>query len=100
MTQRKPQINFQVEPSMKLLYEEAKACGHRTTCLCAAGLLVMVEDGCLRLDALRRLRDWETRYAGAPPEVIQAFVRGAGRRLERRVRRKTRTRDASCPKPE
>lgn len=98
MSRRKPQINFQVEPAMKALYEEAKACGHRVTRLCAAGLLMMVEDNSLRLDALSRLRHWETRYADAPPKVIRAFVQSAGRRVEGRACQRARAREVSRPK--
>lgn len=77
MPQRKPQINFQVDRNMKLLYEEAKACGHWVTRFCAAGFLLMVEDPRTRLRALNRLRDWEAAYANASPERIRAFVQGA-----------------------
>ena len=73
MAKRKPQINFQVEPGMKLLYEEAQACGHRTSRLCAAGFLLMVEDSRVRHRALRRLRQWEDKYAEAPPKKVSAF---------------------------
>ena len=65
MTKRKPQINFQVEPAMKALYEETKAGGLRTTRLCAAGFLLMVENPHLRLQALNRLRCWEAKHATA-----------------------------------
>jgi len=74
MTSRKPQINFQVEPAMKALYEETKACGQRVTRLCAAGLLLMVQNPRLRVEALRRLRDWETEHAAAPPKQIRAIA--------------------------
>lgn len=74
---RRPQINFQVDRSMKLLYEEAKACGHWVTRLCAAGLLLLVERPALRRDALNRLREWEDEYDGAGEEKIRAFVQNA-----------------------
>jgi hypothetical protein len=74
---RRPQINFQVDPSMKMLYEEARANGHWVTRLCAAGLLLMVEDPGARRKALNRLIDWEADYAGASAQQIRAFVQGA-----------------------
>jgi hypothetical protein len=77
MPARRPQINFQVDPSMKLLYEESKAAGHWVTRFCAAGLLLMVEDPAIRLQALNRLRAWEARYAEADAEQIRDFVQGA-----------------------
>jgi hypothetical protein len=77
MVKRKPQINFQVETAMKLLYDEAKACGQSTTRLCAAGLLLMVEDPHARLHALNRLRDWENSYADTSPKEIRNFVQNA-----------------------
>lgn len=77
MAQRKPQINFQVEAAMKLLYDEAKAGGHWVTRLCAAGFLLMVEDARLRQRALQRLREWEARYGEASAEQVRAFVQGA-----------------------
>jgi len=77
MAKRKPQINFQVDESLKMVYEEARAHGHWVTRLCAAGLLLMIEDPRARARALRRLRDWEVEYAGASPEQIRAFVEGA-----------------------
>jgi hypothetical protein len=76
MPERKPQINFQVDRNMKLLYEEAKACGHWVTRFCAAGFLLMVEEPHTRLRALNRLRAWEAEYATASPEKIRAFVQG------------------------
>lgn len=81
MPGRKPQINFQVEPPMKVLYDEAKAQGHWVTRLCAAGLLLMVEDPVLRHRAITRLRDWLAEYADASPARIRAFVAGAERAL-------------------
>lgn len=77
MPERRPQINFQVDESMKLLYEEAKANGHWVTRLCAAGLLLMVEDPEARQRACNRLIEWEARFAGASAGEIRAFVQGA-----------------------
>jgi hypothetical protein len=94
---RKPQINFQVETCLKTLYEEAKASGHFVTRLCAAGLLMLVQDDQLRIQALNRLRDWEEEYADASAARIRAFVQGAagalrtagrGRRPARRAPRR------------
>lgn len=83
MPERRPQINFQVEPSLKLLYEEARLNGHWVTRLCAAGLLLLVEDARARARALNRLRDWEVEYERASPERIRAFVQGAADALQR-----------------
>lgn len=77
MTRRKPQINFQVDDAMKLLYEEAKESGHWVTRFCAAGFLLMVEDGAARARAISRLRDWEAEYEDASAAEIRAFVEGA-----------------------
>lgn len=77
MPDRRPQINFQVDPAMKLLYEEAKVSGHWVTRFCAAGLLLLVEDAAIRRRALNRLRDWEAEFEGATPEEIRAFVEDA-----------------------
>jgi hypothetical protein len=77
MAARKPQINFQVDPGMKALYEQAKLYGHGVTRLCAAGFLLMVEDSGVRLRALNRLREWEADYADADVHQIRAFVQGA-----------------------
>ena len=77
MPARKPQINFQVDPSMKTLYEESKACGHWVTRFCAAGFLLMVEDPATRLRALNRLREWEAHYGEADVDEIRDFVQGA-----------------------
>lgn len=77
MPVRKPQINFQVDPPLKTLYEEARLAGHWVTRFCAAGLLLMVEDPRIRARALDRLVDWEAEYAKASPKQIRAFVRGA-----------------------
>lgn len=76
MPQRRPQINFQVDESMKLLYEQARLAGHWVTRLCAAGLLLMVEDATARTRALNRLCEWETEYGGAAEAEIRAFVQG------------------------
>jgi hypothetical protein len=75
--QRRPQINFQVTPSMKTLYEEARLHGHWVTRLCAAGFLLVVEDPALRRRALQRLREWEARFDQADPEQIRTFVADA-----------------------
>ncbi len=83
MQRRKPQINFQVDSAMKMLYEEAKISGHWVTRFCAAGLLLMVEDPAIRVRALNRLRDWEAQYADATEEQIRAFVQGAQDALQR-----------------
>lgn len=77
MAKRRPQINFQVDEPMKLLYEEARAAGQWVTRLCAAGLLLMVERPDLRREAIARLRDWEAEYADADPDRIRDFVQGA-----------------------
>lgn len=74
---RRPQINFQVDPAMKMLYEEAKLSGHWVTRFCAAGLLLMVEDPVIRMRALTRLRDWEDEYLEADADEIRDFVQGA-----------------------
>lgn len=74
---RRPQINFQVDPAMKVLYDEASLNGHRVTRLCAAGLLLMIEDPVIRHRALLRLRDWETEFADADEEQVREFVQGA-----------------------
>ena len=77
MIDRKPQINFQVEPALKTLYDEAReTAGHWVTRLCAAGLLILVEDAELRARALGRLREWEVEYADASDAKIRAFVMG------------------------
>jgi hypothetical protein len=83
MRERRPQINFQVEPSLKLLYEQAKLAGHWVTRLCAAGLLLMIEDPRARKRALNRLIEWEAAYGDASPEEIRAFVQGARGALQR-----------------
>ena len=86
MPARRPQINFQVIPAMKTLYEEARLSGHWVTRFCAAGLLMMVEDPRARIEALNRLRDWETEYAEASPEEIRDFVQGAQDAMQRAAR--------------
>lgn len=73
---RRPQINFQVDPGMKRLYEEAKLMGNWVTRWCAAGFLMMVENPRARQQALQRLREWEARYADASDDEIRAFVAG------------------------
>jgi hypothetical protein len=74
---RRPQINFQVDPCMKTLYEESRNSGHWVTRLCAAGLLLLVEDPAIRLRAINRLREWEVDYADATPDEIREFVQRA-----------------------
>lgn len=86
MADRKPQINFQVEPALKILYEQARASGHWVTRLCSAGLLLMVEDADARLRALNRLRDWESEYAEASEDEILDFVQGAASAMRRGAR--------------
>jgi hypothetical protein len=83
MAPRRPQINFQVEPSLKRLYDEAYFAGHWVTRFCAAGLLLMVEDPAIRMRALNRLRDWEAEYADASLDQIRAFVQGAEDAVQR-----------------
>ena len=99
MAKRKSQINFQVDEALKMAYEEARAQGYWVTRLCAAGLLLMIEDPRARARALRRLRDWEVEYAGASPEQIRAFVEGADTAMRRAARdtqpgRRVRTRQS------
>lgn len=86
MAKRKPQINFQVDEPMKLLYDEAKESGHWVTRFCAAGFLLMVEDPAARAKAISRLRDWEDEYADAAPAEIRAFVEGARSAMRRGAR--------------
>ncbi|RMF75247.1 MAG: hypothetical protein D6744_13730 [Planctomycetota bacterium] len=74
---RRPQINFQVEPCLKTLYDEARESGHWVTRLCAAGFLLMVEDADARMRAINRLRDWLAEYDDADPDEIRAFVQNA-----------------------
>jgi len=76
MPKRRPQINFQVNESMKALYEESRLAGHWVTRFCAAGFLLMVEDAVARQRALNRLREWEAQYDDAAPADIRAFVQG------------------------
>jgi hypothetical protein len=73
---RKPQINFQVEPPLKLLYDEAKVYGHGVARFCAAGLLLMIENPDVRNDAFTRLRAWEAQHAESTEEDIHQFVQG------------------------
>jgi hypothetical protein len=75
--ERRPQINFQVEPSLKTLYEQARVAGHWVTRLCAAGLLHMIENPESRRAALARLIAWEAQYADASDDEIFEFVQGA-----------------------
>jgi hypothetical protein len=91
---RKPQINFQVDEPMKMLYEEAKANGHWVTRFCAAGFLLMVEDARVRNQAINRLRDWETEYEDASEDEIRAFVQGARTAMKRGTRGSPRGRKA------
>lgn len=98
MSSRRPQINFQVEPALKLLYEEARAEGHWVTRLCAAGLLLMVENPALRAAAIERLRDWEVEYAAASAEQIRDFVRGAEHAMRNAARGNPRGRKARPPR--
>jgi hypothetical protein len=86
MAERRPQINFQVDEALKLLYEETKAQGHWVTRFCAAGFLLMVEEPRLRARAISRLREWEAEYERAAPEQIRAFVEGAQDALQRTAR--------------
>src|SRR5262245_7287680 len=82
---RRPQINFQVNPAMKLLYEEAKACGHWVTRFCAAGFLLLMEKPQMRRDSLNRLREWEDEFARSDPSKIRSFVRSAEEQLQTRA---------------
>ncbi len=75
-TNRKPQINFQVEPPLKMLYDEAKVYGHGVARFCAAGLLLMIENPGVRNDAFSRLREWEAQHAESTAEDIHEFVQG------------------------
>jgi len=77
MPARRPQINFQVDPSMKRLYEEAKTYGHWVTRFCTAGFLLMIADPQARLRAMELLREWEADYEKASPDQIRRFVLGA-----------------------
>lgn len=86
MADRRPQINFQVSPGMKRLYQEARDSGHWVTRFCAAGLLLMVEDPRLRVRAINRLREWEADYADASDEEIHDFVQGAEVAMQRATR--------------
>ncbi len=86
MTKRKPQINFQVDEPMKLLYEEAKASGHWVTRFCTAGFLLMVHDPKARQRAISQLRDWEIEFEKASPTQIRLFVEGARDAMKRGAR--------------
>lgn len=86
MAKRKPQINFQVDEPMKLMYEEARISGHWVTRFCAAGLLLMIEDPRTRVRALSRLREWEADYEGASDDEIRDFVQAADGALRRAAR--------------
>jgi hypothetical protein len=77
MAKRKPQINFQVETPLKLLYDEAREQGHWVPRFCAAGLLLLVEDPQIRARAISRLREWETEFADAGATDIRAFIENA-----------------------
>lgn len=81
MAKRKPQINFQVDEHMKLLYDESRASGHFVTRFCAAGFLLMVENPEIRMQALNRLREWEEEFDGADEGQIREFVQGAQRAI-------------------
>lgn len=86
MPDRKPQINFQVDESLKTLYEEAKAAGYSVTRLCAAGLLLLVADADVRSRAINLLREWESEYDDASDAEIRAFVEGAQHAVQRGAR--------------
>ena len=86
MPTRRPQINFQVDPAMKVLYEEAKGCGHWVTRFCAAGFLLLVEDPAVRQRAFNRLREWEADFAEASETQIRDFVQGAQAAMQAPVR--------------
>ena len=96
--ERKPQINFQVDPALKALYEEAKISGHWVARFCAAGLLMMVEDPDIRMKSLNRLRDWEIEYADASDEQIRRFVQGAQRAMRSGARGSRPTRSTPAGK--
>lgn len=80
---RKPQINFQVENSLKLLYDEARESGMWAARLCAAGFLLMVENARARRRAINRLREWEQLYGDASAEQVRSFVSGAAAAMSR-----------------
>lgn len=85
MPRRRPQINFQVDPSMKTLYDEAYAEGHWVTRLCAAGLLLMIEEPATRQRAISRLREWEAKFEDASAEKIRSFVQHCAGALQTRA---------------
>lgn len=91
---RKPQINFQVEKPLKLLYDEAKYSGYYVARLCAAGLLLMVEDARARRRALARLRRWEEEFEAADTEDIQEFISGLEAAMDRANRPRPRRKRA------
>ena len=94
MPRRRPQINFQVDPSMKLLYDEAYAEGHWVTRLCAAGLLLMIEDPAARQRAITRLREWEAKYEDASADKIRSFVQQCAGTLQARAPKSQQARKA------
>ncbi len=98
MSKRKPQINFQVEPAMKLLYEQARGLGHRVTQFCAAGLLLMIDDPRARIRAINRLRDWLADYEHADAETVRDFVLGAHSAMQRGLRDSPPARRARRPR--
>ena len=86
MPDRKPQINFQVDQSLKTLYEEAKAAGFSVTRLCAAGLLLLVHDADVRARGINLLREWEAEYSDASEDEIRTFVEEATLAVQRSAR--------------
>lgn len=98
MANRKPQINFQVEEHLKLLYDEAKEQGHWVTRFCAAGFLLMVEDPGARARAISRLREWEAEFDNASPKQVRAFVEGARDAMRRSARGSRPARSARATK--
>lgn len=96
--QRKPQINFQVDRPLKMLYDEAKASGHWVSRFCAAGLLLMIEDPAARHRAFNRLREWEAEYADSDEEDIRAFVEGVHNAMLSATRGRRPKRQARCGK--
>lgn len=93
---RRPQINFQVEPCLKVLYDEARESGHWVTRLCAAGFLLMVEDAQARSRAINRLRDWLAEYGDADSDEIRSFVQNAQAAMTARAQG---SRPARTPRP-
>ncbi len=81
---RKPQINFQVEPPLKVLYDVARqAGGYNVTRLCAAGLLYLLEHPDVQNRALNRLAEFYRDYEASDSEQMRAFVQGAKDALQR-----------------